>query len=379
MFSQKEKFEFSDLISVLNLYKPNSLKQLENFAQNRYRTPEEIEEIRQAINSNAELFEHMAQQAPFAFGGNKGGNGDDNKNNGIGLPFQTRRDDQFDTMDLHQLTAALKSAARDWTSLGETERHQTYGPIIDTLKEFLPKNSEVLVPGAGLCRLACEIASSGFVAFANENSFIMIVISQIAFLHKKQFRIFPFLHQVSGLENFKDTLISDTFPNYQTLDPLPCDPDGDHNFDNDLKQDDDDNENSFKENITLFEPAQLIDNERLVLMAGDIIGLENAQAGMFDAVVTCFFIDVVSDIEQIISLFYKILKPNGYWINLGPLMMHRADNDFFAKYTFYDIPRIAQKKGFKIIRESRIDTSYIENPHTNVKTLYKCQFLVTQK
>lgn len=366
MWSQREKYEFSDLIASLNQYRQQSLKQLEIFAQNGYRTPNEIGEIRQAINTNADLFEYMARKAPSAFG----------------LPkpielYQTRGEDQFDTVDLHQLSAALKSAARDWTSLGEVERRQTYDPIIYALKEFLQKDSKVLIPGAGLCRLACEIASSGFIAVANENSFIMIVISHIAFRHKHQFRISPFLHQVSGLENFKDTLISDIFPRFQTRDPV-TDPSGKPDFDNDISLDE--GNNGFEEKkITLFEPTVLVENKRLQLIAGDINGLENSHENSFDAVVTCFFIDVVSDIEKVIRLFYKILKPGGYWINMGPLMMHRCDDDFFAKYTFTDIPRIAQKVGFTIIRESRIDTSYIENPHTNIKTLYKCQFLVVQK
>lgn len=373
MWSQKEKFEFSDLISALKQYRGKSLIQLEKFSQNGYRTPDEIVEIRQAVNANADLFEYMAHKAPFTFGGT-----------GPIQVYPTREEDQFDTMDLHQLSSALKSAARDWTSLGEIERRQTYDPIIAALKEFLPKDSKILIPGAGLCRLASEIASSGFIAFANENSFIMIVISQIAFRHKRQFRIFPFLHQISGLENFRDTLISDIFPRFQTRDPIQSKPNGNLIFDIDIANaDNDENVNTDEyqnnKNINLFEPSLLIENQRLILMAGDIIGMENSQPNVFDAVVTCFFIDVVSDIEKIVSLFYKILRPGGYWINMGPLMMHRSDDDFFAKSSFYDTVKIAQKIGFTVVRESRIDTSYIENPHTNVKTLYKCQFLVVQK
>lgn len=362
MWSETEKSQFSYLISALKQYKSQSLQQIENFAQKGYRTPEEITEIRQAINANADLFEYMARKAPSSFGATG--------------PVQFYDAEMpFDTTDLHQLTAALKSAARDWTSLGETERRQTYLPIISALKEFLQKDSKILIPGAGLCRLACEIASSGFVAVANENSFIMIVISHIAFRHKHQFQIFPFLHQISGLENFRDTLISSVFPRYQTRDPLP-DSEGKPNFDNEIDMDDDSSE---EKNISLFEPALLVENKRLVLMAGDINGFEKSQPNVFDAVVTCFFIDVVNDIEQIIRLFYKLIKPGGYWINMGPLMMHRSDDDFFAKYTYEDVLKIAEKVGFTIIREARIDTSYIENPHTNIKTLYKCQFLVAQK
>lgn len=37
---------------------------------------------------------------------------------------------------------------------------------------------------------------------------------------------------------------------------------------------------------------------------------------------TCFFIDAAPNVLQYIEAFERMLKPGGYWINLGPLLYH---------------------------------------------------------
>lgn len=56
---------------------------------------------------------------------------------------------------------------RDWSSFGASERQHCYGPIIEEIEKQYPEdtcdriNMNILVPGAGLGRLAFEIASRG--------------------------------------------------------------------------------------------------------------------------------------------------------------------------------------------------------------------------
>lgn len=45
----------------------------------------------------------------------------------------------------------------------------------------------------------------------------------------------------------------------------------------------------------------------------------------WDCLATCFFIDCANNIVQFIETIYKILKPGGTWINLGPLLYHFSD------------------------------------------------------
>lgn len=47
-----------------------------------------------------------------------------------------------------------------------------------------------------------------------------------------------------------------------------------------------------------------------------------ACAECWDCIVTCFFIDAAPNVIEYIAAFEKMLKPGGYWINLGPLLYH---------------------------------------------------------
>lgn len=40
-------------------------------------------------------------------------------------------------------------------------------------------------------------------------------------------------------------------------------------------------------------------------------------AGQWDAIVTCFFIDTAPNVFEYIETIYRLLRPGGYWINLG--------------------------------------------------------------
>ena len=68
--------------------------------------------------------------------------------------------------EIDKLRYTLKLFIRDWTIEGKIERDITYNPIIDEIKKYYldnnNKNKKILVPGAGLCRLAYEIGKLGF-------------------------------------------------------------------------------------------------------------------------------------------------------------------------------------------------------------------------
>lgn len=64
------------------------------------------------------------------------------------------------------VSQALKHFARDWAEDGEHERIATFPQILETLQESFPNRTEenpvrVLVPGAGVGRLAHDIADLG--------------------------------------------------------------------------------------------------------------------------------------------------------------------------------------------------------------------------
>jgi hypothetical protein len=66
--------------------------------------------------------------------------------------------------DLARVVEALKHCVRDWSADGLDERNRVFSPILGVLRQVPTnkrKDTKVLVPGAGLGRLAWEIARMG--------------------------------------------------------------------------------------------------------------------------------------------------------------------------------------------------------------------------
>ena len=97
-------------------------------------------------------------------------------------------------VDFEKIQSTLKQFVRDWSDAGKEERDMCYTPILKELENLYPRNSDkddsgvdqtresgisrnnikVLVPGAGLGRLAYDIARSGFECQGNEFSLYML-------------------------------------------------------------------------------------------------------------------------------------------------------------------------------------------------------------
>lgn len=73
------------------------------------------------------------------------------------------------TEEQAKVREALKHFVRDWSEEGRKERHRAFGLVLDALKELERevrgrRGKKVLVPGAGLGRLAWEISQLGLFA-----------------------------------------------------------------------------------------------------------------------------------------------------------------------------------------------------------------------
>jgi carnosine N-methyltransferase len=53
------------------------------------------------------------------------------------------------------------------------------------------------------------------------------------------------------------------------------------------------------------------------MCAGEFVEVYGGAPGAWDAVVTCFFLDTAPNACVYIETINAILKPGGYWINLG--------------------------------------------------------------
>ncbi|KAK7039000.1 hypothetical protein VNI00_010392 [Paramarasmius palmivorus] len=83
---------------------------------------------------------------------------------------------EIDSGSISRVREALKHFVRDWSADGAEERDRIIQPILNVLRLVDADEragKRVLVPGAGLGRLAWEISQLGFDTTANELSFFM--------------------------------------------------------------------------------------------------------------------------------------------------------------------------------------------------------------
>lgn len=75
---------------------------------------------------------------------------------------------------IEKVRSMLSHLYRDWSSEGARERAECYDPILGDLDRLYPSTKgdvKVLVPGAGLGRLAYDIAAKGFITEGNKISY----------------------------------------------------------------------------------------------------------------------------------------------------------------------------------------------------------------
>lgn len=107
----------------------------------------------------------------------------------------------------------------------------------------------------------------------------------------------------------------------------------------------------------------------------------------YDCVVTCFFIDTAPVVFEYIDVIYRVLKPGGFWINLGPLLYHweRAQDEHDERYeqsvelSYLEIRHAIAAKGFKFLKEQTIPCTYAANRLSIMKTVFTSLFFTVQK
>ena len=252
--------------------------------------------------------------------------------------------------EINKLRSTLKLFIRDWTVEGKKERDLTYIPVIEEIKKYFNdinidnKNRKILVPGAGLCRLAFEIAKLGFDVDAIEVSYYMIICSNFLFnsnLKMNEFQIQPLIHSFNCLKNEDEPFQIFNLP--------------DENI-NDIM-----NSKNFG---------------KLNIIPGDFILSFKDKKNCYDSVITSFFIDTANNIIQFIEIIYNILKKGGIWINIGPLLYHFHDiqNEVSIELSWEEVKKIILKFGFEIKSEKMIDSTYSSIEDSLKKTIYTCIF-----
>ncbi|CAN8315700.1 unnamed protein product [Cochlearia groenlandica] len=264
---------------------------------------------------------------------------------------------QVPLVDVDKVRCIIRNIVRDWAAEGQRERDQCYKPILEELDSLFPNRQKestppaCLVPGAGLGRLALEISCLGFISQGNEFSYYMMICSSFLLNYTQvpgEWTIYPWIHSNCNSLSDNDQLRPISIPD--------------------------------------IHPASAGITEGFSMCGGDFVEVYNepCHAGMWDAVVTCFFIDTAHNIIEYIETISKILKDGGVWINLGPLLYHFADtygheNEMSIELSLEDVKRVASQYGFEIEKEKTIETTYTTNSRSMMQNRYFAAFWTMRK
>lgn len=271
-------------------------------------------------------------------------------------------DDWSNEFNMDKLRSTVRQLVRDWSVEGADERQQCYKPLIDALMRLKPVASTnhsddslppcVLVPGAGLARLAFEIARLGYRCTGNEFSYHMLLVSNWVLNQcprRECVEIFPAIHQVSNQRSRANVLRAVRVP-----DVCPSD------------------------------YADVLARNGFSMAAGDFVEIfsDDDQRGEWDAIVTCFFVDTAHNVAEYARVIHQALKPGGVWLNLGPLLYHYADmkSELSIELEADELLAMIERVGFRSLAPVEWHRcTYVDDSKSMLHSVYDCIFNQFQK
>ncbi|XP_066473888.1 carnosine N-methyltransferase [Tiliqua scincoides] len=299
-----------------------------------------LDKIRQCIDHNQGILKTIVNDCSHMFENKEY----DDDGNGKITPAST--------FDMDKLKSTLKQFVRDWSETGKPERDSCYQPIINEIVKSFPKERwdlskvNILVPGAGLGRLAWEIAMLGYTCQGNEWSLFMLFSSNFVLnrcSETNSYKLYPWIHQFSNNKRSVDQIQPVYFPD--------------------------------------VDPHSLPPGANFSMTAGDFQEIYS-ECNIWDCIATCFFIDTAHNVIDYIDTIWKILKPGGIWINLGPLLYHFENlaNELSIELSYEDIKNVILQYGFHIEMENEsVLTTYTVNELSMMKYYYECVMFVVRK
>lgn len=266
---------------------------MELLASPPFDLPKTFEAVDNAIESNADIAESVLAVGLDAYGLEA----EVTEWKGVATP-----------KDMDKTRSTIRQLYRDWSEEGASERQACYGPIVAALNNAweatpIPNRShlKVLVPGAGLGRLAYELCKAGYAVEGNEISYHQLLVSNWVLNGSHAvgaFQLYPwalsFSNHLSRSNQLQMVPIPDVVPGRE-LDAAS---------------------KALSSDVHAF--------ERMSMTSGDFCVLykDDAHKGAFDSVVTCFFIDTAPNLISYVETVDHCLRSGGTWVNLGPLLWH---------------------------------------------------------
>ena len=212
---------------------------------------------------------------------------------------------------VHHIVAHL---VRDWTLEGALARTSVYDWC---RKQVKGTRRSIIVPGAGLGRLAWDLSQDGHWVDANEVSLTMAAVAYHLFQNAPTFAIYPF--------------VTDYFVNEV-------------------------NSKLRFESVKINRPTASLAGH-LSYTIGDFVRLYGSQRSTsYDVVVTCFFLDTATNVLEYLAILSNILRKGGQWINIGPLQWH---TNAYLQPAADELKKLIPIFGFRIDHWS-IDTKPVD-------------------
>ena len=127
-------------------------------------------------------------------------------------------------------------------------------------------------------------------------------------------------------------------------------------------------------------PSSLPKDAQFGCAAGDFLEIALEQECEWDAVTTCFFLDTANNIVEYMDAIWRVLKPGGFWINLGPLLYHYANSSQPSlELTLDQVLHAARAIGFELLEQRPVSCMYTRKRSSMMNVLYDAQFWVARK
>lgn len=352
---EEEKKSFQRIITAFMFYRIHSLSRLTKTINYLKSLPEQhqrllinysnsLETIRHCVDYNYNVILEMIKDTAYLF---------ENQNTpSLDGWHPTDKYSPIES-DLEKVQSTLKQFVRDWSTEGLEERNTCYKPIIDEILKEFPLESvtaseiKILVPGAGLGRLVFEIAKLGYTSQGNEFSVFMLIASNFV-LNKcrgvNMYVLYPWIHQCDNNLETEHQMQCISFPDINPAKELP-------------------------------------QSAHISMAAGDFLQVYTDK-DEWNCIATCFFIDCANNIVAFIETIYKILKPGGIWVNLGPLLYHYSNvfDQNSIEPSYQVIKEVIKGIGFRFEKEIlNVPTKYAQNPQSMLQYEYKSVYFVCRK